>query len=155
MLEIKYQSDTQIYATWGPVLLRIADGAPTEIAEINRSHAISLELLEQWPTIGSLLIAHHGNPTPSFATMRYARQLMNGLEDRMVVCVATLGIGYWAQAARVTTSFFARLIPGNSFVLAGSVESAVERMTFELVGLDPAQLHSACIELERRFRNKP
>lgn len=155
MLEIKHQSDTQIYATWGPVLIRIADGAPTEPSEIDRSHAMCLALLDEWPTIGSLLIVHHGTPIPSFTTMRYATQLMAGIEDRMVVGVTLLGLGYWAQAARVTTSFFARLIRGNAFVLAGSVESAVERMAFELVGLDHAQLHAACVEAEQRFRNSP
>jgi hypothetical protein len=155
MLAIKHQSDTQVYATWGPVLLRIIDGDKTDPPEIDRSHGMCLELLDEWPTIGSLLIVHHGSPIPSLATLRYARQLMAGLEDRMVVGVALLGLGYWAQAARVTASFFARLTRGNSMVLAGSVDSAVESMSFELVGIDREQLHSACAELERRFRNKP
>jgi hypothetical protein len=152
MLEIKHQSDTQIYATSGPVLIRIADGAPTEPSEIDRSHAMCLALLDAWPTIGSLLIVHHGTPIPSLTTMRYATQIMAGIEDRVVVGVTLLGLGYWAQAARVTASFFARFIRGNTFVLAGTVEEAAERMSFELVGLDHAQLHCACAELERRFR---
>jgi hypothetical protein len=155
MLEIKHQSDTQIYATWGPVLIRIIDGATTDPPEIDRSHALCLALLDEWPTIGSLLIVHHGSPIPSLASLRYARQLMVRIEDRMVVGVTLLGLGYWAQAARVTASFFARLIRSSTFVLGGSVESTVEPMAFELVGLDHMQLHSACAELERRFRNKP
>jgi hypothetical protein len=155
MLEIKHHGDKQIYATWGPVLIRIADGAATDPQEIDRSHALCLGLLDEWPTIGSLLIAHHGLPIPSLATLRYARQLMAGIEDRMVVGVTLLGLGFWAEGARATASLFARLIRGNTLVLAGSVESAVERMAFELVGIDPEQLHSACTELERRFRNKP
>jgi hypothetical protein len=155
MLEIRHHGDKQISATWGPVVIRITDGAVTDVAQIDTSHELVLEMLDRWPTIGSLLIVHHGNPIPSFATMRYARQRMAGLEDRMVVGVALLGLGFWAETARVTTSFFARLIRGNTFVLAGSVESTVERMAFELVGIDHEQLHSACLELERRFRNKP
>jgi hypothetical protein len=154
-LEIRHQTDKQVHATWGPVSIRITDGATTDASEIDRSHVLILELLDTWPTIGSLLIVHHGNPIPSFATMRYAKQRMAGVEDRMVVGVALLGLGFWAEAARVTTSFFARLIRGDTFVLAGSVEATVELMALELVGLDHEQLHSACVELERRFRSKP
>jgi hypothetical protein len=155
MLEICHHTDKQILATWGPVFIRITDGAMIDAPEIERAHARCLELLDEWSTIGSLLIVHHGTPIPSLGTLRYARQRMVGVEHRIVVGVALLGLGYWAEAARVTTSLFGRLFRGNSFVLTNSVESAVKGMTFELVGVDSEQLHSACIEAERRLRNKP
>jgi hypothetical protein len=154
-LVVRHHGDKEIHAIWGPVSIRIVDGATTEPPDLDRIHAVVRELLDEWSTIGSLLIVHHGNPIPSLASMRYARALMTGFEDRIVVSVALLGLGFWAEAGRATTSFFARLARGNTFVLASSVESAVERMSLELVGVDREQLHSACIELERRFRVKP
>jgi hypothetical protein len=154
-LEIKHQSDTQVWATWGPVLIRIVDGAPTEPSDMDRIRVLFLELLDKWPTIGMLLIAHHGSPIPSIATLRYANQLMVNLEDRLVVGSALLGLGYWAEASRAAFNFFTHLVRGNTFILAGSVESAVDKMAFELVGLDREQLCSAAIELERQFRDKP
>jgi hypothetical protein len=154
-LAIKHQSDTQVYATWGPVLIRIVDGAATEPADMDRLHALFLELLDVWPTIGMLLIAHHGNPIPSMATLRYGNQLMGQLDDRLVVGIALLGLGYWAEASRTTINILARLVRGNTFILANSVESAVDKMAFELVGLDREQLCLAATKLERQFRNKP
>lgn len=154
-LEVKHHSDTQVYATWGPVLIRIVDGAVTEPAEMDHLHVLFLELLDEWPTIGMLLIAHHGNPIPNLTTLRYANQLMGNLDDRLVIGVALLGLGYWAEASRAAINFLARLVRGNTYILAGSVESAVDKMAFELVGLDREQLCCAAAELERRFRNKP
>lgn len=154
-LAIKHQSDTQVYATWGPVLIRIVDGAATEPADMDRLHALFLELLDEWPTIGMLLVAHHGNPIPSMATLRYANQLMAQLDDRLVIGIALLGLGYWAEASRTAINILTRLVRGNTFILASSVESAVDKMAFELVGLDREQLCLAAIELERQFRDKP
>jgi hypothetical protein len=153
-LEIKYQSDTQVWATWGPVLIRIVDGAPTEPSDLDRLRLLFLELLDEWPTIGMLLIAHHGSPIPSITTLRYATQLMVSFEDRLVVSAALLGLGYWAEASRAALNFFTSLVRGNTFILAGSVESAIDKMAFELVGLDRQQLCSAATELEQRFRGK-
>ena len=155
VLDIKHQSDTQVYATWGPVLIRIADGAPTEPPELDRLHALFLELLDEWPTIGMLLVAHHGNPIPSLAALRYANARMGDLDERLVVGIALLGLGYWAEASRAAINVLTRLVRGNTFMLAGSVESAVDKMALELVGLDREQLVLAAAELERRFRNPP
>jgi hypothetical protein len=154
MLEIKHQSDTQVYATWGPVLIRIVDGAVTEPRDMDRLHVQFLEMLDEWPTIGMLLVAHHGSPIPSLATMRYGNQLMAQLDDRLVVGVALLGLGYWAEASRAAINFLTRFVRGNTYILASSVESAVDKMAFELVGLDREQLCLATAELERQFRNK-
>jgi hypothetical protein len=154
-LEIEHQSDTQVWATWGPVLIRIVDGAPTEPSDMDRLRVLILGLLDEWPTIGMLLIVHHGTPIPSITTLRYANQLMGDLQDRLVVSTALLGLGYWAETSRAAINFFAHLVRGHTFILAGSVESAVDKLAFELVGLDRQQLCSASAELERRFRNEP
>jgi hypothetical protein len=154
-LDIKHRSDTQVYATWGPVLIRIVDGATTEPSDMDRLHVLFLELLDEWPTIGMLLVAHHGNPIPSIATLRYANQLMGQLDDRLVIGIALLGLGYWAEASRAAISFLTRWVRGNTYFLANSVESAVDKMAYELVGLDREQLCLTAAELERQFRNKP
>jgi hypothetical protein len=154
-LEIKHQSDTQVYATWGPVLIRIVDGAPSEPSDMDQLHVIFLELLDEWPTIGMLLIAHHGNPVPNLTTLRYANQLMGELDDRLVISIALLGLGYWAEAGRAAISMLTRLVRGNTYFFASSVDDAIEKLVLELVGLDRAQLSSTCTDLERRFRNKP
>lgn len=153
-LEIKHQSDTQAYATWGPVLIRIVDGAPTEPSDMDRLRVLFLELLDKSPTIGMLLIAHHGSPIPNVATLRYANHLMTEFEDRLVVGIALLGLGYWAETSRAAINFLTRLVRRNTYILTNSVETAVDQMAFELVGLDREQLCSAAIELERQFRNK-
>lgn len=155
VLEIKHLSDTQIYATWGPVLIRIADGATTEPPEMDRLHMLFLELLDEWPTIGMLLVAHHGNPIPSITALRYANTLMGDLDDRLVIGIALLGLGYWAEASRAAINVLTRLVRGNTYLLAGSVESAVDKMALELVGLDREQLCRVAAELEHQFRNPP
>jgi hypothetical protein len=154
-LEIKHQSDTQVYATWGPVLIRIVDGAPSEPSDMDQLHVIFLELLDEWPSIGMLLIAHHGNPVPNLTTLRYANQLMGDLDDRLVISIALLGLGYWAEAGRAAISMLTRLVRGNTYFLASSVDDAIDKLALELVGLDREQLSSTCATLERQFRNKP
>lgn len=153
-LDVRYQTPHEIYAIWGPVVLRIADGAPTELADIDRVHALLDEVLTTWPSAGMLLIVHHGNPNPSMATMRYASQVMADIEHRMVVGIALLGLGFWAETVRASTALLMRLIRGSTVALEGSIEDAARRMALELVGIDAEGLRLACQELERRFRKR-
>jgi len=148
-LDIKHRTPQDIYAVCGPVLIRIADGAPTELADIDRIHQCFTEMLAHRPNVGMLLLAHHGNPTPSMATIRYAVQQMGHLQERIVVAVALLGLGFWADTARAVTAGLMRLLRGGAVILASSPEAAVEGMTLELVGLDGAALLAATVELER------
>jgi hypothetical protein len=129
------------------------DGARTEPSDIDRVRTLLDELTQQWPSIGMLTIAHHGTPVPSVSTIRYSKQVMGKLEERLVVGVVLLGLGFWAQAGRASVDFLSRIAMRRStFILGDSVESVVDRMTLELVGLEREPLCSACAELERRFR---
>jgi hypothetical protein len=134
-------------------VVRMLDGAPTEPSDIDRVRALLDELTQHWPSIGMLTIAHHGTPVPSVSTIRYSKQVMGNLEDRLVVGVVLLGLGFWAQAGRASVDFLSRIATRSStFILGDSVEAVVDRMTLELVGLEREPLCSACAELERRFR---
>lgn len=153
-LDVRYHSKLEICALWGPILIRLVDGAPTEPADIDRVGVWLDELAERWPTIGMLTLAHHGTPLPSLATLRYSNQKLGALEDRMVIGIALLGLGYWAEAARAAVDSVSRIARRRTtYAFGSSVESVVERMALEFVGLDRARLCSVCAELERRYRS--
>jgi hypothetical protein len=152
-LDVRHHDATEICAIWGPVVIRLLDGAQTEPSDIDRVRVLLDELIQHWSTIGMLTIAHHGTPTASLATLRYSNQRMANLEDRLVVGVALLGLGFWAETGRATVDFVSRVARRkNTFAFGNSVEAVVDRMALELVGLDRERLCSACVELERRFR---
>lgn len=153
-LDVHYQSPREVCATWGPVVLRIVDGAATEQADIDRIHVLLEALLRSWPSVGMLVIAHHGNPTPSLATLRYSKQLMDRFGSRLVVAITLLGLGFWAEAARASADLFVRLARGSTVALESTVEQAVRRMALELVGLDAEGLRAACAQAELRLRTR-
>ena len=152
-LDVVYRTEQEIYAIWGPVVVRLIDGAQTEPADIDRLHGLLAGVLIGWPTVGMLLVSHHGSPQPSVATMRYSKNQMADIEDRLVIGIALLGLGFWAETARATASWLMRFAQ-SSVVLEGSVDDAARRMGMELVGLDAEGLIGACDELERRFRTR-
>ena len=152
-LDVRHHDANEITALWGPVVIRMVDGAATEPRDIDRVGLLLEEAIERSPTIGMLTIAHHGTPIPSVATLRYSKQVMGSLEDRLVVGIALLGLGFWAEAGRASVEFLSRIAMRRStFTLGDSIEVVVERMALELVGLECEQLCTACVELERRFR---
>lgn len=151
-LEVVYRTDQEICGIWGPVVIRIVDGASTERPEIDRVRELLTRVLAEWPSMGMLLIAHHGTPQPSLTAMRYSKILMDDIEPRLVIGITLLGLGFWAAAARATASLLMRMTRGNGVMLESSVEATVRRMALELVGLDAEGLLAASNELERRFR---
>ncbi len=150
-LEVAYRSAQEIYGIWGPVVLRIIDGATTEPADIDRLHALLEQALREWPTVGMLLISHHGSPNPSLTTMRYSANVMAEIQDRMVVGVAPLGLGFWAETSRATVSVLMQLVR-STVTLGSSTEAVARKLALELVGIDPDGLAAACELLEREFR---
>ena len=153
-LDLRYQTPREVCAIWGPVVLRIVDGAQTEQPDIDRVHALLEELLAAWPSVGMLVIAHHGNPTPNLASLRYSKQLMDRFGSRLVIGITLLGLGFWAEAARASADLFMRLARGSTVALESSVEQAVRRMALELVGVDDEGLWAACEQLELRLRTR-
>ena len=150
--EIRVHDDVQIYAIWGPVLLRITDGGTTTPEDIDFQHGIVGEMLERWPSIGFLVVAHHGNPVPTVGTMRYATKRFASFESRLVVGMTLLGIGHWVVASNAAIAFMRRLVRANTFILGNSIEQVVDGMALELIGLDGEALVGVAKELQVRLR---
>ena len=139
-------------ATWGPIVIRICDGARTEIEDLQRVELLWQELLEKHAAIGMLLVFTHETPLPTAATQRHGRRVLPRYEDTLVLSVALLGLGFWASAFRVSLDAFVRITRRGTMAIEGTTEAAVERLTGELVGIDPEALlaayHQLLAELE-------
>ena len=139
-LEIRYRGEREICATWGAVVTRICDGVRTEIDDLIRVNALFEELLQQRPAIGMLLVFTHGTPLPTPATQRFAITAMRELDDKLVLSVAALGLGFWADALRASIATIARIVAGSTIAIEHSVEAAAQRLAAELIGIDPDAL---------------
>lgn len=94
-MQARYQTDREICATWGPVVLRICDGVRTEIDDVLRLHLLFDELLETRADIAMLLVYTHGTPMPDAVTQHYAADSMRTYGERIGLSVAALGMGFW------------------------------------------------------------
>jgi hypothetical protein len=145
--QLRYQTDREICATWGPIVIRICDRAPTEIHDLLRVQKLFDELLETHAHIAILLVVTHGTPLPDGATHRYSMESAQAYGDRLVLSVAVLGLGFWASTVRATMGTFTRVLRRGNIWLEGSVERAIERLTGELVGIDADALMAAYKQL--------
>jgi hypothetical protein len=133
--QLRYQTDREICATWGPVVIRICDGVRTEIDDLRRLDLLFDELLATRADVVLLLVYTHGTPMPDGVTQRYAADSMATYGDRLSLCVAALGMGFWAMTVRSTLETLARNI-GRSVWLENSIEQAITRLSKNLVGID-------------------
>jgi hypothetical protein len=145
-LQLRHQSEREVCATWGPIVIRICDGLRTEIDDLRRVELLFDELLETHTNTGMLLVFTQGTPMPDGATQRYAGNSMNNYGDRMVLSVAMLGLGFWASAVRAAFGTLARIARRHMWI-EGSVEQAVARLCMDLVGPDPDALMAVYREL--------
>lgn len=145
--QLRYQTDREICATWGPVVIRICDGVRTEVDDLRRVERLFDELLATHANIAMLLVFTHGTPLPDAAAQRHAKSAMQAYEGRLVLSVALLGLGFWASAMRGSIGTLVRVVSRGDVWLEGSVERAVARLTTDLVGLDPDALASVYQEL--------
>lgn len=134
-LKVRFRTDHEICATWGPVVIRISDGVRTEIEDLVRVQKLFDELLESHKTIAILLVLTHGTPPLDATTQRHAKESMVRYKDRLVLSVALLGLGFWASTMRGALGLLVRVVGGTNMWLEGSVERAVERLSYELVGI--------------------
>jgi hypothetical protein len=146
-LRLRYQSDREICATWGAVVIRICDGAQTEIEDLRRVQQLFDELLETRTTIAMLLVFTHGTALPDQATQRFAKESMGAYEERLVISVAVLGLGFWASTMRSALGTIIRVVRRGDVWLEGSVERAITRLTTDLVGIDADALMAVYQEL--------
>jgi hypothetical protein len=136
-LRLHYHTDREICATWGPVVIRICDGVRTEIEDLDRVAKVFDEVLTTHKTVAVLLVLTHGTPPlMDIQTQRHAKEAMLRYGNRLLLCGAVLGLGFWASAMRATLSFFMRVAGPNNMWVESSVERAVDRLASELVGID-------------------
>lgn len=144
--QLRYQTDREICATWGPVVIRICDGVRTEIDDLRRLDLVFDELLEIRPDIAMLLVYTHGTPMPDAVTQQYVADSMRTHGDRLGLFVAALGMGFWAMTVRTTMETLARAI-GRRVWLEGNVEQASTRLSTNLIGIDADALVAVYREL--------
>lgn len=144
--QLRYQTDREICATWGPVVLRICDGVRTELEDLRRLDLLFDELLATRADIAMLLVYTHGTPMPDAATQLHAVDSMRSYGDRLGLSVAALGMGFWAMTVRKTLETFARAA-GHGVWLEGNVEQAIARLSANLIGIDADALMAAYQEL--------
>jgi hypothetical protein len=144
--QLRYQTEREICATWGPVVIRICDGVRTEIDDLRRLDSLFDELLVTRADIAMLLVYTHGTPMPDAVTQQHAANSMRIHGDRLGLFVAALGMGFWAMTVRTTMGAFARAI-GRSVWLEDTVEQASTRLCTNLIGIDADALVVAYREL--------
>jgi hypothetical protein len=135
-IQIRHVTAREICVTSGPIVIRICDGARTEVEDLIRLTRLFDELLEVHPDIAMLLVFTHGTLAPDSTTQRHAKDAMRRYQDHLVVGVALLGLGFWASAVRAALSAIVRVVGHGSVSIEGSIEQAISRLTMELVGVD-------------------
>jgi hypothetical protein len=138
-------------AGWGPTLIRVIDGGPTRVADMEQIHALASERLAELPALGLLAVVHHGSPVPEPAAIRRVAQLFGPIQERLSVGMAIVGLGFWASASRTIAATMARARPRN-IVVEPTVEATAERMALDLVGLDAEGLVAAYEQLHARMQ---
>jgi hypothetical protein len=138
--EIRYRSSQEICATWGAVVIRICDGVRTEIDDLVRVQALFDELLEHHRAIGMLMVFTHETPLPTPATQRHAVSSMRQYNDKLVLSVAMLGLGFWANSFRVALDAIAGMLGHGTISISATAETAAQRLAMELIGIDPDAL---------------
>jgi hypothetical protein len=152
--EIRFHSSQEICATWGAVVIRICNGVRTEIDDLMRVEALFDELLETRKAIGMLLVFTHGTPWPTAAAQRYAISSMRSKYDgKVVLGVAMLGLGFWANSFRGTLDAVTRVVRGGTIAIEGTAEAATKRLAMELIGIDPEALLGVYQELWGRLEH--
>jgi hypothetical protein len=146
-LRLRYRSEQEICATWGPVVIRICDGAPTHVEDLHRVTKVFDELLETHPNIAMLLVTTHGTALPDGETQRYAKHSLLRYEERLIIVAALLGLGFWASALRAAIAGVMRVLRHENLWMENSVETAISRVTMELIGLDGEALLAAYEQL--------
>lgn len=151
---VRHQTAQEVCATWGAIVIRICDGVRTDVEDLQRVESLWQELLDSHHTIGMLLVFTHDTPLPTAATQRYAKQVLPRYDDALVLSAAILGLGFWASAFRAGLDALMRIARGGTVAIEGSVEAAAERLTRELVGIDPAALLEVVRELLAKLEHE-
>jgi hypothetical protein len=144
---IHRQTPGEYLVSWGPVLVRLLDGGPTTIEDVDLACAVFDRMLERHSTIGAFVVVEHGTPVPPVSVRHYVGERFGAYADRMVSGVCMLGLGFWAKAAYAAVTMMVRLAGKSTVVLDTNLERAASRLALELVGVDPEGLVEFCEQL--------
>ena len=72
----------------GPVVIRVCDGARTEVEDLERVLPLFDELLETPADIAMISVFTHGTPMPDALTQRHAKESMHRYDEHLVLVVA-------------------------------------------------------------------
>lgn len=136
----------QAVAILGPVAIRVIRSARTEAADIDCLRGLIDGVLASSPAAGMWIVVHHGAPIPDASARRHAGRVLRAYNDRLSISYSMLGLGFWANAARAATMTVARLI-GTHAPVEATLEAGAERLSMDLIGIDPAALVEAHDEL--------
>lgn len=148
-LEIHELGEHAACATVGCVILRIIDGALTEVDTIDRFMTHAEAVLARAHFTGLWIVVNHGSPPPTLGVARHAARRLNAHGERQTTVYSMLGIGFWVAAARRTTVILNKLLRSPSFI-EDTVEAGARRLAMELVGVNSDEL----IEAHDRLRAK-
>lgn len=138
--QVEHQTTGERVVTRGLLMVRVLDGGPTTVEDVDLACKLVERLLEQHPTVASVAIVEHGTPVVSLAVNRYAAERFGSYGDRLLVGVCMLGLGFWAKAAFNSMTVALRFTDAMTLLLDTNLESFARQLADELVGLDPAEL---------------
>jgi hypothetical protein len=141
------QTPGEYLVSRGPVLVRLLDGGPTTIEDIDLACEVLDRMLERHSTIGVFVVVEHGTPVPPASVRSYVGERFGAYGDRVVNGVCMLGLGFWAKAAFAAVTTMVRLSGVSTFVLETNLERATSRLALELVGVDAEGLVEFCEQL--------
>ncbi len=138
---------------WGPILIRVVATAPTEREVLDFAAARFDETLERYSAVACLVVTEHGTPLPSGDALRYVRERYDLYGERLVMAYAVLGLGFWAGTAVRLGAALVRA-SGHTALLDTPLERVCERLSLELVGVDPQALLARVEQLRARVQDR-
>jgi hypothetical protein len=137
---VHHQTSGERLVTRGPLMVRVLDGGPTSVEDVDSACELIERMLAHYPAIVLVVIVEHGTPVPSLAVRRYTAERFGSYGDRLLLGVCMLGLGFWAKAALNSMTAALRFTSAMTVLLETNLESFAQQVTNELVGLDPVDL---------------
>jgi hypothetical protein len=137
---VQHQTSGERLVTRGPLMVRVLDGGPSTIEDVDLACELLEQMLEQYPAIALVVIVEHGTPVPPIAVFRYTTERFGAYGDRVLLGSCLLGLGFWAKTALSSMTTALRFTGTLTVLTETNLESLARQLSFELVGLDPADL---------------
>jgi len=150
--EVHFQSERELIATFGPLVVWIDKGADARSHGIDRLAEIFEGVLSEQPAVAVLLVLYEGTRLPEGASRDSAAVLFDSLGDRFVGLTAILhGAGFWASALRsAVTGLGLELERQTSMHVFSTIEPAAEHLAGQL-GISAQDVATTYLALEARL----